>query len=373
MLRREGRQRRLVQQHPRLRPAQPPAFRAPPHRPRTRPNNTPRTAAQSEKPALKHLAKGLKETLALQHQAVEAQQGRVASLAAAGAAAASSSVHAGFNVIRARLTAEGKSWPTADLRTERERLTAALNQLAIDIAAAKAEIKSQRRADEVEIWETQLVALQVRRRRRAQRAVRMLLNNTWRRAAKRWCRRAGGEVCLVQGGRREEVLLARPRRQGGVAMGCGLTCPSLALQDTMRVYRQEINIIEVELLGREQQARRRCCRGGGTKVAHMPAVPPPFLAGRPACPRLPRLRLPSSEAPLQGPVARPPEKERRRRGRAPPAPLHAMQERIEAERAAAEASGVAALQRLQDQALQTRIRFNRAKQQYHFPPPFGYK
>lgn len=67
------------------------------------------------------------------------------------------------------------------------------------------------------------------------------------------------------------------------------------------MYRQEINIIEVELLGREQQ------------------------------------------------------------------------ERIERERAAAEASGLAQLQRLQEQATQTRIRFNRAKQQYHFPPPAGYK
>jgi hypothetical protein len=74
-----------------------------------------------------------------------------------------------------------------------------------------------------------------------------------------------------------------------------------AVQDTLRVYKQEINVIEVELLGREQQ------------------------------------------------------------------------ERIEQDRAVAEASGLAQLQRLQEQALQTRIRFNRAKQHYHFPPPFGYK
>ncbi|GAB4822561.1 hypothetical protein N2152v2_009607 [Parachlorella kessleri] len=183
---------------------------------------------QSDKSNLKLHAKGLKEALDIQNQAVEAQQLRVTSLANQNLSP--STVHAGFNVIRARLTSEGKAWATDDLRAEKDRLTKALNQLAIDIAAAKAEIKSQRRAEEVEIWETQLVAL----------------------------------------------------------------------QDTLRVYKQEINIIEVELLGREQQ------------------------------------------------------------------------ERIEADRVAAEASGVAQLQRLQEQALQTRVRFNRAKQRYHFPPPFGY-
>lgn len=92
---------------------------------------------------------------------MDAQQARVRNLSAAGTEAAQERVHSGFNVIRARVTSDGKSWPTADLRAEHERLTNALNQLAIDIAAAKAEIKSQRRAEEVEIWETQLVALQV--------------------------------------------------------------------------------------------------------------------------------------------------------------------------------------------------------------------
>ncbi len=61
---------------------------------------------------------------------------------------------------RARVTSDGRPLPTDELRVERDRLTTALNQLAIDIAAAKAEIQSQRRAEEIEIWETQLVALQ---------------------------------------------------------------------------------------------------------------------------------------------------------------------------------------------------------------------
>ncbi len=92
-----------------------------------------------------------------------------------------------------------------------------------------------------------------------------------------------------------------PRCTPGQAPWCLKLACGCVLQDTLRVYKQEINIIEVELLGREQQ------------------------------------------------------------------------ERIEADRVAAEASGVAQLQRLQEQALQTRVRFNRAKQRYHFPPPFGYK
>lgn len=114
---------------------------------------------QSEKPVLKQYARGLKETLALQHQALAAQQAKVASLAAAGGGDAG--VHTGFNVIRARVTSDGRPFPTEELKAERERLARALNQLAIDVAAAKAEIQGQRRKEEVDIWETQLVALQV--------------------------------------------------------------------------------------------------------------------------------------------------------------------------------------------------------------------
>lgn len=114
---------------------------------------------QGERANLKQYAKGLKQALDLQQQGLAAQQAKVEALAAQPDAPAA--VHAGFNVIRARVTADGRPLPTDELTRERERLTAALNQLAIDIAAAKAEIKSQRRVEEVEIWETQLVALQV--------------------------------------------------------------------------------------------------------------------------------------------------------------------------------------------------------------------
>lgn len=77
--------------------------------------------------------------------------------------------------------------------------------------------------------------------------------------------------------------------------------PQCTLQDTKRVYREEVNLIEVELLGRE----------------------------------------------------------------------HA--ERIQRDREQAELTGLARLTRLTEQALQTRIKYNRAKHQYYFPAVKGYK
>lgn len=74
----------------------------------------------------------------------------------------------------------------------------------------------------------------------------------------------------------------------------------VALQDTIRVYRDEINMIEVELLGREHYAR------------------------------------------------------------------------VAEERRKAEESGTAQLRRIQEQLLQTRIKLNRAKQDYYFPKSKGY-
>ena len=80
-----------------------------------------------------------------------------------------------------------------------------------------------------------------------------------------------------------------------------LSPPRCLSQDTKRVYREEVNLLEVELLGRE----------------------------------------------------------------------HA--ERIHHDRELAESTGLARLQRLEEQALQTRIKYNRAKHQYYFPHVKGYK
>lgn len=48
-------------------------------------------------------------------------------------------------------------------------------------------------------------------------------------------------------------------------------------------------------------------------------------------------------------------------------------ERIEHDRRQAEESGTAQLRRIQEQFIQTRTKFNRAKQQYYFPALKGYK
>ena len=73
------------------------------------------------------------------------------------------------------------------------------------------------------------------------------------------------------------------------------------LQDTKRVYNNEINLIEVELLGREHY------------------------------------------------------------------------ERMQRDRQIAEETGAAQLQRLQENILQTRVKYNRAKHQYYFPSMKGFK
>eukprot|EP00887_Chlorella_sp_A99_P003983 scaffold11.g3983.t1 len=191
-----------------------------------------RAAAQwaaTERPALKEHARGLRDTL-VSLAAEEAALRRKLEALATHSLASDPSVSTGFNVIRSRTDRAGQPLALEELQAERRRLIDALGGLNGQIAAAKAEITRQRRKEDAEVWETQLVAL----------------------------------------------------------------------QDTKRVYRDEINLVEVELLGREHG------------------------------------------------------------------------ERIRAERAAAEASGAAALQRLQDQALQTRIKFNRAKYRYYYPRVRGY-
>lgn len=184
----------------------------------------------SEKPVLKEHAHGLKESMTVLTKEEALLKDRVSNLST-NAVPNQPGITTGFNVIRSRTDAAGQPLSIDALKIERTRLSAAVEKLNIDLAAARAEITDQtRRCEEQEIWETKLVAL----------------------------------------------------------------------QDTIRVYRDEINLIEVELLGREHYA----------KVAE--------------------------------------------------------------ERARAEESGTAQLIRVQEQLLQTRVKLNRAKQQYYFPKEKGY-
>ena len=124
-----------------------------------------------------------------------------------------------FQPFQSTLSA-GKTATLPELRHERDRLHEAMQQVDHQIAEAKAEVLQQRREQDTEVWETQLVALQV--------------NNT------------------------DTIALAPPRE-------------SIGSQDTKRVYLDEIHLLEAELLGREQllqlqQEREAAEASGATEV-----------------------------------------------------------------------------------------------------------
>lgn len=115
---------------------------------------------QSERPVLRDLAVGMKRTMQLLAKEEAILKQRVSNLE-------SSSIRncpgtsTGFNVIRSRVDTCGRPLETEALKAERERLASALRKFDADIASSKAEIASNNRTDEIEIWETKLVALQV--------------------------------------------------------------------------------------------------------------------------------------------------------------------------------------------------------------------
>ena len=190
---------------------------------------------QIERPVLWEHAIGMKRAMQVLAKEEETLQARISNLETS-TVRNCPSTRTGFNVIRSRVDGCGRPLETEALRRERDRLAGTLCKFDAEIASAKAEIGSLlgsargNRAEEVEIWETKLVAM----------------------------------------------------------------------QDTKRVYKEEINLIEVELLGREHY------------------------------------------------------------------------ERMERDRVRAEETGLAQLRRLQEQELQTRIKYNKAKHQYYFPKEKGW-
>jgi hypothetical protein len=117
--------------------------------------------SQSEKPVLKEHAAGMKQTMQLLTKEEEALQHRVSNISAS-TVKNNPGTSTGFNVIRARVDAFGRPLSTEALQVERDRLRRTLDTLDFDIAGAKAEINQHRRSEEADIWETKLVALQVR-------------------------------------------------------------------------------------------------------------------------------------------------------------------------------------------------------------------
>ena len=117
--------------------------------------------SQSEKPVLKEHAAGMKQTMQLLAKEETLLQQRVASLTAS-TVRNHPGTSTGFNVIRSRVDSFGRPLATEALMAERDRLRKTLATLDVQIAGAKAEITQHRRSEEAEIWETKLVALQVR-------------------------------------------------------------------------------------------------------------------------------------------------------------------------------------------------------------------
>jgi hypothetical protein len=114
---------------------------------------------QSEKPVLKELAAGMKETMQVLAKEEAALRRRVNGFAA-GSVPNHPGTSTGFNVIRSRVDALGQPLSTDALRAERARLLKTVDVLEVQIASAKAEIMQHRRHEELDIWETKLVALQ---------------------------------------------------------------------------------------------------------------------------------------------------------------------------------------------------------------------
>jgi hypothetical protein len=143
-----------------------------------------------ERPVLWEHAIGMKRAMQVLAKEEGALQARISNLETS-TVRNCPSTRTGFNVIRSRVDGCGRPLETEALRRERDRLAGALCKFDAEIASAKAEIglllgsTRGNKAEEVEIWETKLVAM----------------------------------------------------------------------QDTKRVYKEEINLIEVELLGREHYER----------------------------------------------------------------------------------------------------------------------
>lgn len=187
-----------------------------------------------ERPSLKEHARSLKDTLAILTVEEAALRARLEGMASR-QLASDPSVSTGFNVISSGLTdRSGAPLSLEELKKERARLVDALAALNGQIAAAKAEITRQRRREDAEIWETQLVALQ----------------------ASLW---AGLQpLCLPGAARRCRSFRRRSETSPSAVQPAepshAMPLPPAA-QDTKRVYRDEINLVEVELLGREHSER----------------------------------------------------------------------------------------------------------------------
>lgn len=119
-------------------------------------------AFEQDKPQLRQLITALedsRQTMEAELKSLQAnpQQARAKQVAKKGVQAISS----GFNAIRTRPKADGKPMSDDELRSERQHLQDSLDVLSNKILSVREDISNNMRAEEREIWETNLVILQV--------------------------------------------------------------------------------------------------------------------------------------------------------------------------------------------------------------------
>ena len=121
-------------------------------------------AFEQDKPQLRQLISSLEESrqvLDVELKAMQANPGQAQAKAKAVAKKGVQAISTGFNAIRARPKADGKPMTDEELRTERQHLQASVGALGTKIASVREDISNNMRAEEREIWETNLVILQV--------------------------------------------------------------------------------------------------------------------------------------------------------------------------------------------------------------------
>lgn len=119
-------------------------------------------AFEQDKPQLKQLIAALEESRQVldgELKAMQAnpQQAKAKQVAKKGVQAIST----GFNAIRSRPRADGKPMTDDELRAERQHLQDSIDVLGNKISSVREDIAKNMRAEEKEIWETNLVILQV--------------------------------------------------------------------------------------------------------------------------------------------------------------------------------------------------------------------
>ena len=120
-------------------------------------------AFEQDKPQMKELIAALEESRNVLDGELKAMQQSPGQAKAKQVAKKSvQAISTGFNAMRSRPKADGKPMTDDELRAERQHLQDALDVLSSKILSVREDISKNMRAEEKEIWETNLVILQAR-------------------------------------------------------------------------------------------------------------------------------------------------------------------------------------------------------------------